>query len=457
MLTGRQVISICQHINTRLAPELVLPYSKSPVWSFKPDIHRSIQLPVLALLKQFKDNPNTPLIRHFDLTYIQKGLSRLTSNERADLLPILTKDIARDAASSTVNGSKLFNLLLRCLKLYNVPPKGTPEDNDLRNVLGMSDSDAEFLSLWFGKVILLRTGPATTATPGVSADEQSFLTLQGRPETWDHTKSDGLNLVETRTRVLILLASGAFTSRERFLPALFASADTASRIVDLGEDMLKRATPNVDLTDKTLISSLYDIYFSYYTSPDHNASCLVPAARVPVRTKILSILSKSATSTTFPDQLRRVAEKDLVDSLSKNDREVIKLRAALISFLSFTTRHAARADLDVIAPPLIRTLQTFIEHAGEDNIASDYIALRGSTYEIIGQLAAASSVTLLRADLSLLRWLFQSLSEENNRDVVVSIDEALSSTIRCFQQDLETSVETSLRDLLLVYLSLIHI
>jgi len=417
------------------------------------NLRRSIQLPVLALLKQFKDKPDTPLIRHFDLTYIQKGLSRLTSTERADLLPVLTKDIARDAASSTVNGSKLFNLLLRCLNSYKVPPKGTPEDNDLRTVLGMSDSDAEFLSLWFGKIILLRTGAATTAVPGVSVDEQSFLTLQRRPETWDHTKPDGLNLVETRTRVLMMLASGAFNSRERFLPAMFASADTASRIVDLGEDMLKRATPNVDLTDRTLISSLYDIYFSYYTSSDHNASCLVPAVRVPVRTKILSILSKSATSTTFPDQLRRVAEKDLVDSLSKNDREVIKLRAALINLLSFATKSAARADLDTIAPPLIRTLQTFIEHAGEDNMASDYVALRGSTYEIIGQLAAASSITLLRADLSLLRWLFQSLSEENNRNVVVSIDEALSSTIRCFQQDLELDVETSLRGLLLEYMT----
>ena len=40
---------------------------------------RSIKLPVAALLHQFKENSN-PLIRHFDLLYIQQGLERLSSD-----------------------------------------------------------------------------------------------------------------------------------------------------------------------------------------------------------------------------------------------------------------------------------------------------------------------------------------------------------------------------------------
>jgi len=413
-------------------------------------------LPVAALLKQFKDNPSIPLIRHFDLLYIHKGIIRLPTTELAALLPTLSAGIAKDAASSALHGASLFHFLLRSLSVAHLPLKGTPEDSTLRQTLGLSDSDAEFLSLWFGKVILLRATASTTSVPGVSQDEFSFLTLQGKPETWDAVKSGGLNLTETRSRVLAFLASGAFNSQERFLPALFASAEPASRIADVGEDMLKRALPNIDLDSQSLIGKLYDIYFSYYTSPEQNANHFVPAVRVPVRCKIINILGKSQISTTFPARIRRLAERDLTrddEGLSPNDREVMKLRSALIAYLGFVSRRAVKTDLDVLAQPLIRSLQLYIEQQGEDARGGDLKSLRGSTYEIIGQLAAADRTVLLQKDLPLLRWLFQSLSEETDRDVVVSVDGALSATLRCFQGDLEHSTEDDLRLLLLRVMS----
>ena len=52
-----KVISVCQHINTRIKPP-------------------SIKLPVTALLKQYK-NTHSPLVRHFDLLYVQQGVDRL--------------------------------------------------------------------------------------------------------------------------------------------------------------------------------------------------------------------------------------------------------------------------------------------------------------------------------------------------------------------------------------------
>ena len=55
-----KVLSLCQHINSRV---------KSP----------SLQLPVHALLKQFKTTHN-PLIRHFDMLYVQQGLGRLSTS-----------------------------------------------------------------------------------------------------------------------------------------------------------------------------------------------------------------------------------------------------------------------------------------------------------------------------------------------------------------------------------------
>ena len=83
-----KVISICQHINTRI---------KAP----------SIQLPVAALLKQFKDHPSSALVRHFDLLYIQQGVVRLSASERGDLLPVLFKGISADISEPNKNGSTL--------------------------------------------------------------------------------------------------------------------------------------------------------------------------------------------------------------------------------------------------------------------------------------------------------------------------------------------------------------
>lgn len=40
------------------------------------ELHRSIKLPVPALLKQFKTIPNQ-LTRHFDLLYIHQGIDRI--------------------------------------------------------------------------------------------------------------------------------------------------------------------------------------------------------------------------------------------------------------------------------------------------------------------------------------------------------------------------------------------
>lgn len=75
-----QVISILQHVNTRIKP----PYADVhracclPIRSQLIECRiRSIKLPLPALLKQFKDPNSTSLIRHFDLLYIQQGTGRI--------------------------------------------------------------------------------------------------------------------------------------------------------------------------------------------------------------------------------------------------------------------------------------------------------------------------------------------------------------------------------------------
>lgn len=208
------------------------------------------------------------LIRHFDILYIQQGISRLPVADRLELLPILIKGISADYTRSPQHASQLFHLILRLLTHFKLPLRGSKEDDELRSTLCMSDEDADFLSTWFGRLLLLtivRQGssePASfTRCSGLSVDEYKFLTLQGKPDAWDPAADGGLNLSETKALVTRFLASGMFSDDEKFLPALFASADTNSRISEVGEDVLKRVLQVKDLENRELVQTLFKFYF----------------------------------------------------------------------------------------------------------------------------------------------------------------------------------------------------
>jgi proteasome component ECM29 len=180
----------------------------------------------------------------------------------------LITGISNDYTKSSQHASQLFHLILRLLVHFKLPARGTKEDGELRQTLGVTDEDASFLSKWFGKLILLtlvrQSNPENTSSircPGLSAEEYKFLTLQGKPDAWDPTSDAGLSLTESKALVARFLASGMFKENEKFLPALFASADTNSRISEVGDDMLKRVMLTQDLEDSKSVEALFELYF----------------------------------------------------------------------------------------------------------------------------------------------------------------------------------------------------
>lgn len=208
------------------------------------------------------------MIRHFDLLYIQQGIVRLSVAERLEILPVLLQGIAKDYEKSVQHASQLFHLILRLLSLFKLPLRGSKEDDELRTTLGLSDEDAVFLSTWFGKLLLLnvarQSSPESASSircPGLSVEEYKFLTLQGKPDAWDPSSDAGLNLTESKALVTRFVASGLFKEDEKFLPALFASADTNSRISEVGEDTLKRVLLSKDLEQTEVVETLFGLYF----------------------------------------------------------------------------------------------------------------------------------------------------------------------------------------------------
>ncbi|EFQ87325.1 hypothetical protein CFE70_008273 [Pyrenophora teres f. teres 0-1] len=439
-----KVISICQHINARIKSQ-------------------DIKLPVAALLKQYKENADVSLIRHFDILYIQQGISRLTVAERLDLLPVLLKGIAKDYEKSQQHASQLFHLILRLLVLFKLPLRGSKEDDELRVTLGLSDDDAAFLSKWFGKLILLgivkETAPQSSALqrcPGLSPDDYKFLTLQGKPDAWDPTADAGLNLTESKALVARFVASGLFNQDEKFLPALFASADTNSRISEVGEDTLKRVMLSKDLEQPEAVEALLGLYFG--SSTVHGS---LPV-KTPLRIRILNVLSKSVRCTAYPQQIARIVEEGLLSpELNATNkaagREASKFRSAIFSLVNFVARHGASSNLSQVAQSLVDNLRAFIQDQGWPTPDRDQdMELRGYGYVTIGLLAkAAPEKILLEPSLDLLEFLFRSLREDSaGKEVAVSIEEALSSVLGAFSKPFDASIMPRFRQILLRYATL---
>ncbi|KAI9683351.1 MAG: proteasome component M29 [Trizodia sp. TS-e1964] len=450
-----KVIKVCQHINTRIL---------SP----------TIKIPVASLLSQFKEHSDTPLIRHFDLIYIQQGIDRLSKSERVELLPSIFHGLAADAARSLTHGAILLNLVFRLLPQLSLPPRGTKEDDDFRERLGFRENptDSKFLATWLGKAILLNlvgNRPAAHATsipfvnscPGLSSGEYEVLTM-GKKETWDSSKSVGINLSDTKITIAKFLASGAFTDEERFLPAIFASAEPDSRISSIGDDILKRTTTNISLEDPILLNELFRLYCGSEDTTDQKAPLPVNNS---LKIRILGYLSKSNNAIKFSDNIVFIVENSLAlgqanDGLAQfsgHGLKKSKLHSAIFSFMNWIARMGAPKDLELISPKLVYSLRDYIENQGwpqpKESLAHDptELSLRGYAYECIGLLAKSSPKKLFwDPNIDMLRFLFHSLSLDGSGDnIPVSVEEALGSILNSFSDPMDTETLDALRNFFL--------
>ena len=389
------------------------------------------------------------------------------------MLPTLIHGLAENFEESPTHTASLFNVILKLLHHLVLPLRGSTEDVDLRLRLRLAERvlDAEFVASWLGKVILFTTsasGPGSC--PGLSAGDCDFLNLYGKNETWTlagpGNSSSGMNLTETKVIAAKFLSSGAFTEVERFLPALYASADSNSRLSDVGDDMLKRATPVVSLEDHYLLTKLFRVYLG-----TRGVTGSLPARR-SLQTKILALFCRSREVTSFVPEILQIVKEALEPqnqsyehvgsqqpgAAPKQGLDLAKLRAQVFAFTNWAARMGSGISLNALAPSLVSNLRTYIETQGWPQVNNENPGLsmgdlssRSYCYESIGLLAKAAPTDLLvEPNLDLLRWLFSSLSADTSgTDISISIEQALSSVLTPFAKNTNEEVESSLTDLLL--------
>ena len=248
---------------------------------------------------------------------------------------------------------------------------------------------------------------------------------------------------------------------ERFLPALFASADPNSRLSDIADDILKRASSAVLLEDSRFIEKLFELYLG-----TRGTEGSLPAP-VPLRTKILAVFCKSKTAVSFTAKSLQLIKEGLASGPVneetgaagpvKRGLEAGKLRDQIFAYVNWLARISSSADIDAFAPALVKLLQDYIEmqHIKTHSHASA-LSSRRYGYESIGLLAAACPGQLiLEPNLDLLRWLFNALSSDSTgKETSISIEQALSSILGASVTDFDPELQASIADLLLYHMRL---
>lgn len=397
-----------------------------------------IVLPVKALLQQYKSNDSV-VIKQLDLSFIMHSIDRLDVDDRRDLIPIALAGFAQEEGQP--RAATMFNIIVRLLLDVRIPPRGTEEDVAFRSAIGLTDdADARFLANALGVFLRLRTpaGGQSLAQSNPALSQTELVLFP--PESPENDKVFR-RITELKTKTITLLASGAFTDDERFLPALFAASGFDSRVASTAEEIIKRSTVSVE--DESLVKRLF------------LAHSQLPA---PYRTRILGILSRSTIATTMSDNIMAVVNLDFLPQSPMQPASALertKLHKSLFQFLSWVAQVGPSKSDFTIGTPLILAMRSYIEGQGwpvPEQASNDDMALRSRAYETIGMVARSADMPI-KERLDLGAWLFRSLSEDNTGEAIVNIDGALSSLTAAVPADVGGASE-ELKTMLLTYMSL---
>ncbi|XXG94890.1 hypothetical protein Hte_001149 [Hypoxylon texense] len=414
-----------------------------------------VVLPVAALIDQYKKT-NSPMVKQLDLGLIKQGILRLDDLKRRELVPDVLRGISKETSPSSSAG--FFNIFLRLLSSIKIPGRGSKEDLAFRESIGLSDSaDASYVARWLGKLFLLRQDLALAAgeelekmllasPSGLSREDVAFLT-NNNPTSWKPGSPMSLSLPECKTKAVNVLATGAFTDEERYIPTICAAGSADSRITSIADDVLKRSS--VDLENKRVVQSLYDAHKTF------------PVAQ---RIQILRLLSRSAIACSFETEVVEAIKQDF-DLVSGGNASVLGLEAlrlhkALLAFLSSIARNSivSANNAPSMRPTLVLILKDYIlaqgwpapESKGSQSQFQEEQRIRGNAYETIGILAAKGCHFEPKAKISLLRWLIQSFMLDPTPNIAIHIESAMSNMMSLFGLTTDTSPET--KDLKLMLL-----
>lgn len=358
---------------------------------------RALKLPLESLLVQAMQ-PNVPLTadstatRTYSLVFVSKGLDRIDRDESIRLIPLVLENIS--TFELTVS-ARLFHIFCRLLVAVDTP--------DLNNFLSIlpydkfSNDDKKYLSRTISKFLLLReTPPNPVPIPGLSIADILYFNAQAGT-----TFKSPLE-IRVFKQVLLKFLKEGFSSQDKILPFLIASADSYSGISDSSE-ILFRKIP-IDYEDKALIDNLVDLFVGVPgTPPVHSI----------LQERIMRVFSKSVYITSH-DKLPQITSTGL-------ESDYPRLKQSTVAFIKWVSSNneekgsESYSNLRAYGSDTIMRLKNNLMSEGWPKLDtsqvknySSTISQRLSYYESIGSVLNTTPELFLN-DSAHLEFFFQSL------------------------------------------------
>ncbi|KIV95343.1 hypothetical protein PV10_03010 [Exophiala mesophila] len=395
-------------------------------------INQNIKLPVSALVKTFREAENA-FVRRFCLIFIEQGLPRLEAQQAIEALPGFLQFAIPKAEGYDNTDRKMwaiaFDFLLEVLSKWKLPDRHSKEDLALQATFSLSDFQTNLLVRRICDFLLYDPKDAST----VQSLDEDFRPVMDKN-------------FRRRSQVVLPIAKFLFTSifsdQQRLLPAVIMAVDANASAINMSDIFFKQT--EFDLEAESNVDELFALY---------------RRSKPKLQTKILSLLSRSQTSTSRTTEIMAMIESQL--NTTNAGLEAAKLRTALFSYLTWTVR--VGNTLGQISHRVQDLLKEYIEMQGwpsmNDRSAAE-TELRAKAYESIGLLAAAKESKATGSGpgtpksesghrtLDLITWLFTSLRCDTTRDIKGSIEEAIGRVMNTITQLDDTSTQR-LKDLLL--------
>lgn len=390
-----------------------------------------IKLPVTKLVKQAQnpstDKNNDPSLESnvalYSLLLASKGIDRITTGEKNDLLPLLMNGISHLA--STTEKARMFHIICKILLTWKAPLKGSPEEEKMRDFLHLSnDDDLQFLLSYFTKFFLLnpaRPDPNTPTIiprgytcPGLAISDVSFFTYEAGVT---FTK-DQMN--KFKFAIFKFVCNGFVPDDQLLVKFLAVCSTDKSTISDSALQFWKRLS--IPYEDQDFIQYLIDLYTGIKTTG-------IPPVNPLLQEKILSILNSSVIATSNAQNV------SLICSIGLHSSEH-KLRSQCLNFI----RHVAKYNHQNLLPTDTDSINTNIASLIRNNLHAEgwpklqlgestpafntTILQRRLQYETLGDILMKEFS--LVEDLSFIEFLFDSLQGDLS-EFRASIQEALIS------------------------------
>ncbi|ERM99116.1 proteasome-associated protein ECM29 homolog isoform X2 [Amborella trichopoda] len=387
----------------------------------------SIRLPLFDLWKLCVGVDTGPFVRNFCIVYIEMGFDRLTTEEKANIVPEFI-------AKLSILSPQHQDILLRVIAKGIGECHSSQIDEGIASkykAINMAVEGQLFIEFCLHTILYLpvsssREGPGSPA--GLSIAQ--FNRVSGKDPLKVH------QLLQRKMGILNVIEVIELPLELAYPLYLAASGDSQDLVIRRGEELLRRKAVGVNLEDPKLIQKLFLLFNGTVGVEDTAIESRINPGCISLRARLMSVFSRSITAAnSFPSTLQ------CVFGCLYGSGTTSRLKQLGMEFTVWVFKHATMDQLKFMGPVILSGLLKSLD--GSSLIESDSSAreMKAFAFQAIGLLTQRLP-QLFRDKTEMAVRLFHALKVEDQ-----SLRSTIQETTNCVALAYKDAPQPVLKDL----------